>query len=237
MKPADQGFTLLEMIISMLIVSAIVLLIYSSYSTVVRTWERNQAQIADVRFEAIGDRLVVNDWRQMTAFDFVNTKGSFHFLFGSPTRFAYATKHGLGGRRSIDGRLFFALLMIEPLGEGVGVYSYKTDVPESELADLVVSYLASEGAASLEARFFQDAILLKEADEAEFSYDSRNDTETENDADTEPESGLRFTEWRKQALPARVRLTLWRNETFVILEGGPGQESRSFNASTGGNQT
>ena len=237
MKSSDRGFTLLELVISMLIVSGIVLLIYSSYSTVVRTWERNQAQIADIRFEAIGDRLVVNDWRQMTAFDFVNTKGSFHFLFGSPTRFAYATKHGLGGRRSIDGRLFFALLMIEPLGEGVGVYSYKTDVPELELADLVASYLASDGSVSLEEGFLRDAILLKEADEAEFSYDSKNDTESEGEGETEAEGELRFSEWRKQALPERVRLTLWRNETCLILEGGPQQQSTFVNSATGGNQT
>ncbi len=239
MRGKAAGFTLLEMVISMLIVSAIVLLIYSSYSTVVRTWERNQELADDFRLEALGDRLLVQDWKQMQAYGYTTGKGAFHFLFGSPTRLAYATRHGLGGRRSIDGRLFFSLLMIEPRDEGVGVYCYKADIPELEMIDLVSAYLTSgeTGAAALEGRFLEKAILLKEADEAEFSFDSGTHRQLADGTDENSTDELPFSEWRGAKLPARVRLSLWRNETAWVLEGGPQAEPGFGNSTAAGGAT
>lgn len=227
---------MLELVISMLIVSAIVLLVYSSYSTVVRTWERNQEQVAAFRFEAVGNRLLAQDWKQMQSFGFTTEKGKFHFLYGSPTRFAYVTRHGLGGKRNIDGRLFFSLLMIEPKGEGVGIYCYKSDLPLLELVELVSAYLTSDesGAASQEAFFLDEAVLLKEADEAEFSFDSDRQKNLLGIDDGNSSVVLQYSEWSKATLPTRVRLSLWRNETSSILEGGPQSEPQFGNATAEG---
>ena len=46
-----HGFTLLEMIVSMVIVSVIVLAVYTAYSTVTRTWSASQEQTARFRLD------------------------------------------------------------------------------------------------------------------------------------------------------------------------------------------
>ena len=224
MRSGEAGFTLLEMIISMLIVGAIVLMIYTSYSMVVRTWERHQGQIAENRLDMVGDRLLTRDWEQMETYAFT-ARGEGHiFLHGSPTRLAYVTRHGLGGVRSIDGRLFFTLLMIEPLGEGVGLYCYKTDVPELELFELVRLY-GVEGlrgrAVRLEAEILDKAILLKEARDAFFSYDFAAYRPPDPRIRDDSPVPLPLERWTDSSPPRRIRLMTLLDGAEQALDGTP----------------
>lgn len=222
MNPRTGGFTLLEMIISMIIVSLIVLMIYSSYSMVVGTWDRSQEQIADFRLDVAGDRLLVKDWEAMRPYAFTVPGGSHRFLHGSPTRFAYVTRHGLGGVRRIDGGLFFTLLMIEPHGDGVGLFCYKTDLPELELFELVRLYGADgEGprAMPLEADLRERSILLKEADAASFSYAAVS-AGSGSDLDRYGEPlPLPLERWNGAQPPARVRFMALVGDDVEFLDG------------------
>lgn len=237
MRAGEKGFTLLEMIISMLIVSAVVLMVYSSYSMVVRTWDRQQEQIAEARLEMVADRLLTRDWEQMNGYAFSVQGRRLDFLYGSPTRLAYMTRHGLGGVRSIDGRLFFTLLLIEPRDEGVGVYCYKTDVPGLDLFELVSLYRTEgEGlrAAPIEADLLQEAVLLKEADDAFFSYDfARARPEEFEDDETRPVP-LPVEQWRDAKPPRRIRLMTRHDEDVLTLDGAPRAEAHFGNASVWG---
>lgn len=234
MRGGERGFTLLEMIISMLIVGAIVLMVYSSYSTVVRTWERHQEQIAELRLEMVGDRLLTEDWEQMGSYAFSVQGESYRFLHGSPTRMAYVTRHGLGGVRNIDGRLFFTLLMIEPQDKGVGLYCYKTDVPELELFELVRLYQTEgEGfrAIALEAGLQERAILLKEVEDAFFSYDFALARSGDFDDEVGELRPLPLSEWKDSKPPRRIRLMALRDETVLALDGAPRTQAHFGNAS------
>lgn len=237
MSGDQRGFTLLEMIISMLMVGAIVLMIYSSYSMVVRTWDRHQEQIAELRLEMVGDRLLTEDWEQMGSYAFSVQGEGFQFLYGSPTRMAYVTRHGLGGVRNVDGRLFFTLLMIEPKDDGVALYCYKSDVPELELFELVRLYqTAGEGrrAAPLEAGLMERAILLKEGDEAFFSYDFALGRPGEFDDEDDVVLPLPVPMWRDSKPPRRIRLMTLRDEEFLVLDGAPRTQAHFGNASAWG---
>ena len=90
-----HGFTLLEMIVSMVIVSVIVLAVYTAYSTVTRTWSASQEQTARFRLEAVSTRLLVEDWKALRSYTFSTERGVYPFLFGSADRLAYVTTHGL----------------------------------------------------------------------------------------------------------------------------------------------
>lgn len=221
-----RGFTLLEMIVSMLIVSGIVLTVYTAYSTVVRTWNASQEQAALFRLGAVGTRLLAEDWKSLTTYTFSTERGTYPFFFGSENRLAYVTTHGLGAHRVARGGLFFTLLFIEPIEGGQGLFCYKTDVPETDFTELVRLYQSGgqdAAVASIERDLLDKARLLKEFDEAAFSFDTEAGNETaaperesvleQNDLDLLPRA-----DWSGPELPRRVRFSLRRSEDFGFIE-------------------
>lgn len=234
----ERGFTLLEMIVSMVIVSGIVLAVYTAYSTVVRTWETSQEQAAEFRLEAIGTRLLVEDWKTLATYTFSTERGKYLFFFGSPNRLAYVTTHGLGAHRAVRGGLFFTMLFIVPTENGVGLFCYKTDLPEVELSDLVRLYRAGGQDASvrgLEEFLLDSSRLLKEADEAAFSFDvaAGNETALPAEESVLPPQELELlprSEWSGLELPRRVRLSLRRGEEFGFIEVTRPEEANATKA-------
>lgn len=234
----ERGFTLLEMIVSMLIVSGIVLAVYTAYSTVVRTWEASQEQAAQFRLDAIGTRLLAEDWKSLVAYTFSTERGTYPFFFGSADRLAYVTTHGLGAHRAVRGGLFFTMLFIAPTENGVGLFCYKTDLPEVELSDLVRLYQAGGQDAAvrgLEHFLLDRARLLKDVDEAAFSFDAvaGNETALPIEESVLPPQDLDLLprqEWSGQELPRRVRLSLRRGEEFGFIEVTRPEETNATRA-------
>lgn len=223
-----SGFTLLEMIISMLIVSAIVLMIYTSFSTVVRTWKKNQAQAAEFRLETIGDRLLQHDWRNLVPYTFSTERGTYKFLYGSHDRLAYVTTHRLGSLRKSGGGLHFTLLLLVEDARAIRLLCYKTDAPEHDLMDLVRLYQSGNNdpeIEDLEAEFMDKALLLKTMDEAEFSFDTKSANEAASNATddlideiVEELELLPLEKWQGLLMPKRIRLSLRRGDAFDWLE-------------------
>ena len=87
-----HGFTLLEMIVSMVIVSVIVLAVYTAYSTVTRTWSASQEQTARFRLEAVSTRLLVEDWKALRSYTFSTERGVYPFLFRNADQLAYVNE-------------------------------------------------------------------------------------------------------------------------------------------------
>lgn len=219
----EGGFTLLEVIIAMLLVSAVVLMIFVSHSMVVDVWKKNHAEAAVFRLEVVGDRLLREDWKQMAPYSFSTQRGTYPILFGSPTRLGYVTTHRLGARRESGGGLFFTLLLLEPEGKGVGLYCYKTDIPEHRLAELFRLYAAdapSPAIRAIEAELLNEAILLKECDAAVFSFDDKEGVAVGYGRTGEiPEQALLpLDRWQGKEPPRRVRIDLRRGEELSWVE-------------------
>lgn len=215
-----RGFTLLEMIISMLIISAIVLMIYVSYSLVVRTWKKNQEQTADFRLEVIGDRLLMEDWKYIVPYNYGTERGQYTFLSGSPTHLIYATTHRLGARLSLGGGMYFTLLLLKPADDGVNLYCYKVDWPDQDL--MLLAQLYQSGSRdpqinALEAGFMDQSLILKSVDEAIFSFDTKSANQTQALAKAELAIHdldlLPLEIWQGQEAPRRIRLS-WRDEDW-----------------------
>lgn len=227
MKTREGGFTLLEVIISMLLVGAVVLLIFVSHSMIVRVWQDNQAEASVLRLEVVGDRLLRKDWEQMVPYTFSTQRGTYPFLHGTPTRFCYVTTHRLGAKRQSGGGLFFTVLMLEPLEGGMGLYCYKTDIPEAGLAELLRLYAAGTTDPGIEADLLDKAVLLKECDAAVFSYDRGNGAgKGDAGADNTP-APLPLEVWTAGKPPARVRLDVRRGEDFAWVEAVRPRELRT----------
>lgn len=227
----------MEMIISMLIISAIVLMIYTSYSMVVRTWKKNHAQSAEFRLEIVGDRLLHEDWRNIVPYTYGTERGAYSFLYGKEDRLSYVTTHRLGARRRIGGGLFFTLLLIAPAEEGMSLYCYKTDIPEPDLMQLVRLYQSGDNdpqIARLEAALLENAVLLKSVDEAMFSFDTKSANETATNATDEEAddelSLLSMDAWHAADMPKRIRISLRRGEVLTWLESEPVRASEADNA-------
>jgi prepilin-type N-terminal cleavage/methylation domain-containing protein len=99
----EGGFTLLEVIIAMLLVSVVVVMIFVSHSTVVQVWKKNHAEAEVFRLEVVGDRLLREDWKNIVPYSFSTQRGTYPLLFGTPTRLGYVTTHRLGARRESGG--------------------------------------------------------------------------------------------------------------------------------------
>lgn len=222
----ECGFTLLEMMVAMLIVSGIVLAVYTAYSTVVRTWETSQEQSAWFRLEAVTARLLGEDWKALVPYGFTDARGAHDFFVGRSDRLAYVTSHGLGARRSVRGGLFFTLLLLEPLDQGLGLFCYKTDVPDLDLSTLVRLYHAGGQDAAvrtLELSLLEKSRLLKTVDTAAFSFDSVAGNATvwaeEDAANTLRELELLAqARWTSPELPRRLRLSWQQDEDVEFLE-------------------
>jgi prepilin-type N-terminal cleavage/methylation domain-containing protein len=219
----ERGFTLLEVIIAMVVVGAVVLMIFVSHSTVVQVWKKNHAEAAVFRLEVVGDRLLREDWKHMVPYAFSTQRGTYPLLHGSPTRLGYVTTHGLGARRESGGGLFFTLLLLEPEGEGMGLYCYKTDIPEHRLTELFRLYAAGAqdpAVRSIEAEILDEAILLKEFDAAAFSFDVKEGSAAHYNASEEASEPmlLPLERWQGKEPPRRVRVDMRRGRVFAWVE-------------------
>lgn len=219
----EGGFTLLEVIIAMLLVSAVVAMIFVSHSTVVQVWKKNHAEAAVFRLEVVGDRLLREDWKNMVPYTFSTQRGSYPFLFGTPTRLGYVTTHRLGARRESGGGLFFTLLLLEPEGKGMGLYCYKTDIPEHRLAELFRLYAIGaqdQAVRAIEAELLGEAILLKECDAAVFSFDDKEGVAVRyaTPGELPGREPLPLETWQGGEPPRRVRIDMRRGEELLWLE-------------------
>ncbi len=174
------GFTLLELIISMTIVSMLVLVLYYAFSVGIRAWEpRDEPGEQSMRLEA-AVRLVEEDFRQVVSYSMFWEKGEILLFAGSPNSVFYVTKNGLGATSGAKAGLFFASLWLEncPDSDRECLFLAKQPYPARHFIEEVEIFKERNEFQRKNhvptALLSQDKILVLEGiEEAAFSFSSR----------------------------------------------------------------
>ncbi|MGM0760868.1 MAG: PulJ/GspJ family protein [Thermodesulfobacteriota bacterium] len=215
------GFTLLEMIISLTVMSLVVLTLYMAFSLGVDVWKKmEEDQKSKTQRKAIALRLLQNDFRSLCLYTFNSEKGEFLFFAGGPQCVFYVTTNGLGAAHRLDKALFFACLYVHtaPNGQGNSLYVYKSGVPGPELLRALRDFQA--GTEIERSSYVPPAFILQESvqvinnvHDAQFGYQrqayplfSGVKTEVQEVQSQQKDEGkvLAKTHWVDSELPAQI---------------------------------
>ena len=232
MKPSDQGlgsndaageagFTLLEMIISLTILSLVVLTVYVAFSLGVDVWqgmEENRKTPAERK--ALALRLLHKDFSGLRPYTWNNEKGTSLFFAGGPQCVFYVTTNGLGATHRSGKALFFTCLYVHSTAqeEGRSLYVYKNGVPLPELLDALQDFRS--GGEMQRTNYVPPAFIRQESirvvndlQDAQFGYQkqaypvfSGAKTEVESERNQQRSEGdlLAQTQWVDNELPGQI---------------------------------
>ena len=136
------GFTLLEVVLAVSIMSLIVATLYMAFGQATRTWSTQNILTESAKRMAIVTDMLSREFDQIRPYSFVTDKGTDFFFSASPAAMFYVTPQGFGARRRSPGRLYFSCLYLAPDGfldeepeedlpeEGLSLYLCKLDRPE-----------------------------------------------------------------------------------------------------------
>ncbi len=212
------GFTLLELIISMTIVSMVVLVLYSAFSIGVRTWDSQDDPEQEVmRLEAVV-RLLEEDFRQIVPYNMFWEKGEISLFAGGRQSVFYVTENGLGSASGAGAGLYFACLYLDQCPDDPGKCLFLTKKPYPSMA-FVDQVNFFKGLGQFQRRDYipgtqitEDKILLVEGlSEARFSFSSRQYIPfggTPHDLPDDHrirDDQLEEDHWTTRELPAQIR--------------------------------
>lgn len=138
----SSGFTLLELVVAMTIVSLVVLTLYQAFSVGVRVWDSDERPVEDVvRLEA-ALRLLHDDIYMSTGYDINWREGSTPLFAGGPGSVFYVTRNGTGALGGAGYGLFFSALYLDdcPNSDAECLYLFKSSRPLREFVEEVHSF-------------------------------------------------------------------------------------------------
>lgn len=140
-----SGFTLLELIISMTIISMLVMVLYFSFSVGSRAWNDDSSEEDHTaRLEAVL-RLLDRDLSGTVPYNMNWEKGSISLFAGGPNSLFYVTKNGTGSFAGPGSGLYFSLIFIDhcPENSDKCLYLYKSPRPGPDFVDAVDRFRAA----------------------------------------------------------------------------------------------
>ncbi len=220
-----SGFTLLELIISMTIISMVVLVLYFAFSTGVRVWDRDDSQASEYeRIEAVL-RLVETDLAEAVPYNMNWEMGSLALFTGGKTSLYYVTGNGTGAMAGAGAGLFFTALYAGDCPEDpeTCLFLYKSPRPHPEYVENVDDF---RGATEIQREYFKPGghieqnsiLLLKGVESLKFTFSidefqpfgmSRDDSGEVSFMD---EGDLSEDHWNQDDLPGQVRLSFMLDE-------------------------
>ncbi|WP_291323173.1 prepilin-type N-terminal cleavage/methylation domain-containing protein [Desulfonatronospira sp.] len=138
----SSGFTLLELVVAMTIVSLVVLTLYQAFSIGVRVWDSDDRQTEKaVRLEA-ALRLIQDDISRAVSYDINWSEGSTLLFAGGPDSIFYVTRNGTGAIGGAGSALFFSVLYLDSCQESDGrcLFIFKSPRPGKEFVEAVDSF-------------------------------------------------------------------------------------------------
>lgn len=229
--PNDSGFTLLELIVAMSIVSMLVLVLYYAFSIGVQTWSRGQDASSDVLRAEAAIRLLEEDLDRIVPYDMHWEKGQIQLFAGGPHSLFYVTENGHGASSRSGSSLFFTMLYLEDCEQGQAqcLYLNKVPVPSQGFIQEVDRFRAM---GEMQREHFlpreeavQDRILVWGGlNQALFSYSANEYTpfagrekEAPEDFERRQDERLQETHWLQEELPRQVKFSFERQDRKYIV--------------------
>jgi len=256
-RSASAGFTLLETVISLAIVSLLMLVLYLSFSTAATVWNRGGGEDSPRPRQETLARLLADDFRGLRPYTLNWEQGqTFAFAGGAATLF-YATTGGLGAEDRERGGLFFSCLFLAPQeagrpgqvsragrNGGLSLFLFKSPYPSQEYFQALHEFAQATGETRKtwlppESLRQRSVLLLGGLSEAAFSFaaDTQNLSRALKE-DADPFAGqqpLPQAEWSGANLPALAQLEYTLdNETFRTLARNGTRNGAGIGARIGG---
>jgi len=230
----SYGFTLLEMIISLTILSLVILTVYVAFSLGVDVWQDMGDKKTAVDRKAIAIRLLKQDFSSIRPYTWNSEDGQLMFFAGGPRCVFYVTTNGLGAKNRSGKALFFTCLYIDAAPEdeeGNSLYVYKSGLPGPDFLETLREFRT--GSDMFRSNFVpptfvsEDSIpVLNNISDAQFGYQERAyppfsgaKTEMEGEWGQQKGSGevLAETEWVQNKLPGQISfMTQYVEEEFMV---------------------
>jgi len=218
-SPVSPGFTLLELVVSLTIISLIVLVLYQAFSTGARVWDRDNGQFDEtLRLQGVL-RLLEEDMIQAVPYNMNWQEGETQLFAGGTGYISYVTGNGKGAFSGADAGLFFSTLFVDvcPDESRNCLYLFKSPYPSREFVSMVQDFRT--GTEFQRQHFLPDPYLaeravpvIKGVEELNFSY-SREDfapfagtVDTQQHQILHEEGRLTEKEWISDELPGRIRI-------------------------------
>jgi prepilin-type N-terminal cleavage/methylation domain-containing protein len=223
----DWGFTLLELIISLTILSMVVMIIYYAFSMGVRVWSQQEEQDAQVDRREVLARLIEEDFSKCRAYTVNWEKGQTFLFAGGERTVFYVTRNGLGATSRSSYGLYFSCLYVQRDENGTSnIYLYKSPLPKERFIEETSAFqtmgeMEREGFVP-DSRIRDKArLVFKNIEQPLFSYADKEFTpfSGSTDAFQEVSSGdsssrLPKEQWMKKQLPQQVQFQ-------CTLDGNP----------------
>lgn len=137
-----SGFTLLELIVSLNIISMIMLVLYHSFSMGVSVWDRKENRGDDSFLLESVVRLISDDLDSVLRYSMNWEQGSLLFFAGGPRTIFYVTGNAAGASIAPGSGLFFSCLYIDDCPEGTDqcLFLAKSGLPHADLIQELASF-------------------------------------------------------------------------------------------------
>ena len=215
------GFTLLEMIISLTILSLVVLTIYVAFSLGVDVWrDMEEKRKTPAERKAIAIRLLHEDFDGLRPYTWNSEKGTYLFFAGGPQCVFYVTTNGLGAANRSGKALFFTCLYVHSAAQddGPALYVYKSGVPVPGLLEALQDFRS--GGEMQRTNYVPPAFIRQESirvindvQDGQFGYQKQAypgfsgvKTEVEGERKQQRSRGeiLARTQWVADELPGQI---------------------------------
>ena len=227
----NSGFTLLELIVSMTIISMVVLVLYFAFSIGARSWDNDGLHgEEEIRLEA-ALRLMEDDLQNVVPFDMNWERGTLSIFAGGPRSVFYVTGNGTGAFSGAGAGLFFSILYIDVCPETAEdcLFLYKSSRPSPEFVRAVDDF---KGAAEFQQEYFspgmeiaeKSILILKDLGETNISYSGEQFTPFAGTDHEGPQTrmfgnGVLSEEfWTSDELPGQIRFAFSVGEREFVIQ-------------------
>jgi prepilin-type N-terminal cleavage/methylation domain-containing protein len=226
-RPA--GFTLIEVVAAMTVMSLVVVVLYYSFSTALITWSKQDADNEEAERTVAMARLLTEDLNAGRPYT-VNWKEGKDFFFAASERAVfYVTTSGFGATERTRGGLYFCCLYLSRQEDGAdALYLCKVNYPSPEIVQELHNFRQLSESRRADFRppgelREKSVLLLGGLGEPAFSFSERETkagdalatTGTDEDGESLPE-----TDWQTAKLPLAIQFQakLKRQEFRVVAK-------------------
>ncbi len=213
------GFTLLELIVSLTILSLVVLVLYTAFSMGVRIFDQdNQKEDKIVRLEA-ALRMLQEDMMRAVPYNMNWQEGQINLFAGGPRTLFYVTGSGTGAFSGAGAGLFFSCLFVDDCPDSAEecLYLFKSSKPSPDYVQTVDRFNRSS---EFQREYFvpeaklaeKGIVVLDGVQDLNFSYSGDQfipfaGLDEDLSGKMHGQDKLPMDHWLENELPGRIRIS------------------------------